>query len=186
MFIKDGYGISGKVAGVTNDGELLVASTGRSIISFKSLKKQEAFSVYMTHTIEVTDTLEPVFYFEVDEDIKIVGSKIIYSSDSSSINFEGFVAATWTSGGTDKTPINLNLGSTKSLSVIVKDNSSDDLVIGAITRKIFECRVSSGSPTCSYNLDDALILPNGTTFAVLVKGTVGDVATAVFYYYKGD
>lgn len=181
--ITDGKGRGNKAA-VDEFNRLISLADSRSIIGRESLN-ENAYVAYAIHNIQQANVDEQLMFFKVNENIEVVISHIVFSGWGSQIKFEMFFDTTLTSGGTTKTPHNLNRSSSKTLNVTHLDNSANDLTVGGntSTNEFLDSRESNDS--FLFDFKDALVLGRDNSFSIQVEsGTIGDKVRSTIFYYK--
>jgi len=182
--IEDGTG-QGRYARVDSDNRLEVAALTLPLIAERS-HNGDAYSVVGEHTIQSTGTEEHVLHIQNNNSNKHVHfSNITISAETSTLlDVEFMVATTYTSGGTAKTPVQLNRGSAKLSGLVAYDNSSNDLVIADSLEEKF-CGAKFGSTmTVQMSGGDAVILGPGDSMLVQAYGTSGDVVGISAFVYE--
>ena len=182
--IEDGKG-RGKFAAVDSDNHLEVASITLPKIAAVS-HDGGAFAMIGRHTIQVTDTVENFAYVLNNNSNKHVHiqSVTIAVKTSTGVLFTLSFGPTRTSGGTLKTPVQLNRGRATQSGVIVYDNSANNLVLGVTALEDFSEARFGMTMTAQLNGADAVILGPGDTLCARGTGTAGDIVTAHAFMYE--
>jgi hypothetical protein len=182
--IEDGLG-RGKFASVDHENHLEVASVVLPKIASVS-HEGAAFSIIGRHTFQVTDTVENIAFVQNNNANKHVhlSSVTIAVKTSTGVLFTLSFGPTRTSGGTVKTPVQLNRGKAAASGVAVYDNSSNNLVLGVTALEDFsEARLGMTS-SAQLQGQDAVILGPGDTLCARGSGTAGDLITAHAFMYE--
>ena len=182
--IEDGLG-RGKFASVDSENHLEVASVVLPKIASVS-HDGAAFSIIGRHTFQVTDTVENIAFVQNNNSNKHVhlSSVTIAVKTSTGVLFTLSFGPTRTSGGTLKTPVQLNRGKAASSGVTVYDNSANSLVLGVTALEDFSEARLGMTMSAQLQGQDAVILGPGDTLCARGSGTAGDLITAHAFMYE--
>ena len=145
LSIKDGEG--GKVAKVTDNNQLAVASVSVNEATHISSTEDGAYAFNFTRTFAAADTTERIGFLQYTGDFRLQVDAIITSyvdadlttGDHCSVNIN--TGAVYTSGGAAIVPVNLNLGSSNlpdhvsysGSTTLVLDVSGESKIVGLTT-----------------------------------------------------
>jgi len=182
--VEDGKG-RGYYASVDHDNRLEVASITLPLAADRS-HEGLSFSLVGEHTLQASATEESVMYFRngnSDKHMHLFSSTMCVEA-SNALTIRKYFESTYTSGGTSKTPVQLNRGSAKESGIVVYDNSSNNLVLGTTSQvKFFTARFGT-TGTFQFGLSDAVILGPGDTIRITAEGTSGAKVSATMFIYE--
>lgn len=183
--LEDGGG-NGRFATVNASKQLDVAATTVPIIADAS-HDGYAFSIVGRRTLASSNEENVLFVRNDNTQLDVHIADIRFSVNSAAAGVEGilYFDATYTSGGTAKTPVQLNRGSARVSGVKAYDGSGSALVLGTTSEEEFHiCRLS-GVKSELMKSDDAIILGPGDSLHITAKGTSADtVAVTVVCFEK--
>jgi len=182
--IEDGKGL-GRFASVDSNLRLEVSSVTTPIISSRS-QTGDSFSILGHHTIQASATTENLAFIQngnADKNIYI--QTVTYAVQITGV-IELILAfgATRTSGGTVKTPVQLNRGSAKASGLLAWDNSSNNLVLGTTLAEDFSYIRLGLSSSAYFTSEGSVVLGPGDALYARVIGTAGDKVTAGSFFYE--
>jgi hypothetical protein len=182
--IEDGLG-RGKFASVNAENHLEVASVTLPKIASVSHDGQ-AFSIIGRHTFQSTGATENIAFVQNNNSNKHVhlSSVTIAVKTSTGVLFTLSFGPTRTSGGTLKTPVQLNRGKAAASGVVVYDNSANNLVLGVTALEDFSEARFGMTMSAQLQGQDAVILGPGDTLCARGSGTAGDLITAHAFMYE--
>lgn len=185
--IKDGTG-RGFTTKVDSKNRLWTYSINRTELAFQSEFFGKTFMVYAKRNFtDGAGNDESIIDFKYIGNHSLHVSKIIFSTNSDIAKAELFVNSTNPSGGYDRTPINMNLGSRVSSEVTVLTGESDLTADVLDVNEILDVRFN-GESTIQIDFGGALVLNKDNTFHI--KGEVENAGEkmriAVYYYEEND
>lgn len=169
MIIEDGRG-RGKSAGVDANQYLQTAGPSWSRQSFESQIFKRSYQVFSEHTITVAGTKNVLFLQNTNEELEM----IITYLRTQSVGVTGAPAVgefwefgldeTFTSGGVDVVPVNVNAGSSKIADVLAK---GDNPTLGG-TFSVFDkyYPVAADNNVTVYNKEGSVVIPPNRTFSM--------------------
>ena len=186
MQIQDGKGTQ-RLAEVDSEFKLMTRSVTSTELGHASIDEEVAFTAYLRHAFVAADTNENVAHIQNHGTGNIVIDQITFSTNTAtSMKIELFFIGDLTSGGTERTPLNLNRGSkvTSDLHAHYNDGSSL-LFTTTAANEFLDIRLSSGQNTFTFDFKDALILaPDEGIAFVGEAGAIGDKVRLNVYYYE--
>ena len=185
MLIEDGKG-RGRMAAVNDDNRLEVASVVIPIIN-NSAGNGDTYTLLGNHTVQSADTEENVIYLlNSNTSMHIHVQSFNYAVFSTeAVWLRTYFAVTRTSGGTARSPTQLNRGSAKQAGITSYDNSSNDLVLVTTNQVQFTEVVIPGINTLSVCYDGAILMGPGDSLRVTAEGgDVGDKVTVGLLFYE--
>jgi hypothetical protein len=169
--IKDGTG-RGFLAEVDEDNHLHTATNQVSRLSFVSRDKSGAYSIYGRRNFAVDATDEGILFMEYLGSKRFYINDIIISATGTANKVEVFVGATYTSGGTEVTPINMNRAAPSVLAMTAYTGATD-LVVTSGDLEVVDVRLATDTKTISF--DGGLVLTYGKN--LYFKGEVANHLT---------
>lgn len=189
--LKDGKG-RGYTAGINIHNRLLVDAVTRQEISFVSQEHGSAFAAYGKRDFVAADTDEAIFSMVYTGDTRLVIDRIIFSTNSAMATIEMYAEHTRTSGGTLRTPVNLNRsdGRTSETTVYIGISGSG----GELTldyeddNEILDLKLTSnGLPTYTHDFHNSLVLGKNDNVAIVGKvSSIGDKIRASVFYFEEE
>lgn len=181
MLIEDGKG-TGKIAGVNAENRMETQSLGTTIEHHINHEHGLSFNVLIDKT--ATGVNDCIFYMknESTDDICVEGLTLSVAGACEVYVQVGVVGTPV--GGTDLTPVNLNL-------------ASGNIAIGTFQHGVDITGLTSGSEIERYvfraasnseffNFEQDLILPNNQTMAIWNSASVAVKGTVVFNYHNSN
>ena len=153
---------------------------------FHHALREEAY--FALTEVDLTDgTLTPVAWLRNDDqstpngDPRLLIVDSIEVSADANIRIEAFVDEGYTSGGTDRVPVNAHRGSSMAAQATIKDASGAALVLDSTGTKIVDVFVGSYA-TSKHTCD--LLLPKSGTMSLKAQGAAGNkVRIGLSFYY---
>ena len=183
--IEDGKG-TGKFAAVSTRNRLNVAAVTTPIISDAAFDG-DAYSLVGSHTLQASATDENVFFLKNDNADKLVYLQSLrFAAQTVGVIGKSVFGATYTSGGSAKTSVQLNRSSAKNSGVTAYDNSTNNLVLN-VTQALEFARFRVGTTMTFFaQSDGAIILGPGDTWAIRAQGTAGDIIDVSTFFFEFD
>jgi hypothetical protein len=188
--IKDGTGTS-LLARVDIQNRLHTVSISQTEIAHTSVHGEASFSVIGTTTI-VASTEKTILILINNptsiNTIAIGGLRIALQGESGKVTtFKAYLGrSTFTSGGTIRTPTNLNANSPVSLDV---STYSDNPTLGGSDIQ-FQQAFEENTVTLDTDFDGSIVMPPSSSIRITVTGDTGAAGTKVafvrFLYYAID
>ena len=181
--IEDGYG-SGRFAKVDSAHRIEVAATSIPIIA-DAARNGYAFSI-VGHRTLASSNEENVLILRNDNPSLDVHLQSIRMSvkTSTDVELKFYFGATYTSGGTAITPVQLNRGSARSSGVIGYENSGTALVVGTTAAEEFSNQRVATTGSTFLTSEGAIILGPGDTYLMTGKGASGDLIEGVIFMFE--
>lgn len=182
--IEDGTG-KGKFAAVSVTNRLNVDAVTTPVISDAAFNG-DAYSIVGSHTLQSSDTDENVIYIKNQNADKLLYLQSIRFATKTSTGVLGknVFGTTRTSGGTLKTPVQLNRGSAKLSGAVAYDNSTNNLVL-VTTQMVEFARFRVGmTATFLAQSDGAIILGPADTWSVIAQGAAGNIIDVSIFCFE--
>lgn len=186
--IQDGTG-HGYEAEVNSNHQLQTRSIVRSEITGAS-EEGRGFVVLSRHTIVAANTEEALAVFTNASSTKTVFIDMLCVSSKGSLStLYTYFDGEYTSGGSARTPLNSNRGSTVESGVEIYDNSTDDLVVSSDANFQF-CEMvlnDASSNTLNVRYDAAIVLqPSQSMYFSCESGAIGDKLNLSIMYHESS
>lgn len=181
--IEDGGG-NGREALVNADKRLETYSITLPNIQSAS-DEGNAYSIIGRRTL-ASSSAENVLWFQNNNTNKHVHVETLFlaAKTTNGVLFSTYFNGAYTSGGTAKTPVQLNRSSAKTASVTAYENSGTTLVVSTASLvEFFTTRIGT-TDGWSYNSQGAFILGPGDNFLLRATGTSGDLIEATVLLFE--
>lgn len=181
-----------KSAQVSKEGKLQTLATMLPHIAHHSRDPhhETAFVLYTRHTIQAVDTEENASYFQYTGSDFCVLNQLVVSTDADDMKIELFFDSEYTSGGIDKSPLNLNRNSSKSIDHISKDtnNGATPLVMTNDQNKEFnDISLTASMRTYTIDFEDAIYMRKNSTLGIVVKSSqTGKTFRSSLYFFEDE
>ena len=190
MAVRDGGSL--KAAKVNKEGNLHVRALILPHIAHHSKNPvhENSFVLYGKHIFQVADTDENAFYFQYTGNDFCVLNQIIVATNCEDVSVELFFDSVYTSGGVDKTVLNLNRKSAKSIDYVAKDSNDGAtplVMTNPSTNEFNHIQLSSGLPSYTIDFEDAIFFRKNSSLGVVVKSTLTNKKFRTsLYFYEDD